>query len=436
MPVKDALGNTLRIHLAKWIVPGDGIVISDGAVATFGGKIVAVDQAKAIRLSFHGETIDHGTSVLLPPLVNAHCHLELSPLKWRLSPSSSFSSWVRALIEARSRILPHEWIPAVIDAARDLYESGVLGIGDVGNSHIVQLALEEGDFPPFSGILYREIIQPRGEAKDLHPFEIGPPGEKGNKAGAAITFGLSAHSAFSASSQVIVSAKAWDRAHRIPFQVHTAESPEEMEYLASGTGPIRGLLEDRGHHIPQDEIPGCSPVRYLYRLGVLDPETICVHAVHVDDEDVSILKRTGASVCLCPRSNLFLGVGIPPVERFVAAGIPFALGTDSLASNDTLSIFAEMASLASMAHTVPPGRILAAATEGGARAIGLLPTGADEGETHLAPIGRLAPGFRATFLAVRADGVQDGQVLEYLVQGVTRPDLVSWIDDFHRCDKS
>ncbi len=427
--MKDVPCHPLCIHRAEWIVPGDGIVISDGAVVTFGGKIVAAGAAKAIRLSYHGKTIDHGASVLIPPLVNAHCHLELSPLKWRLSPSSSFSSWVNSLVEARSRISPDEWLPAVMSAAKGLFEEGVLGIGDVGNLGIASRAMEKKDFPPFSGIFYREIIKPRGEPEDIKPFETGrfPKGKNG--AGAAISFGLSSHAVYSASSQVIIRTKAWDRERRIPFQIHTAESPEEMEFVVSGTGPILDLLEERGHCITREEIPGCSPVRYLYRLGVLDSDTVCVHAVHVDEGDLEILKRTGASVCLCPRSNLFLDVGIPQVERFAAAGIPFALGTDSLASNDTLSIFAEMSSLASLAPTVPPGCILTAATEHGARAIGLSEIGVDAGENHPAPMGRLDPGFRATFLAIRADGIRDGEVLEYLVHGVTGPDPVSWICD-------
>ncbi|MEF3168698.1 MAG: amidohydrolase family protein [Deltaproteobacteria bacterium] len=427
--MKDVPCPTLCIHRAKWIVPGDGIVISDGAVATFGGKIVASGQAKAILLSCHGETIDHGASVLIPPLVNAHCHLELSPLKWRISPSGSFSSWVRSLVDARSRISPDEWLPAVMSAAHGLFEGGVLGIGDVGNLGIASRALKEKDFPPFSGIFYREIIQPRGGPEDLQPFETGgfPKGENGARV--AISFGLSSHAVFSASSQVIIRTKAWDREHRIPFQIHTAESPEEMEFVLSGTGPILDLLKERGHRIAQEEIPGCSPIRYLHRLGVLDSNTVCVHAIHVDDDDLEILKKTGASVCLCPRSNLFLDVGIPQVERFAAAGIPFALGTDSLASNDTLSIFAEMSSLASLAPTIPPGRILTAATEHGARALGLSGPGLDAEEGRQAPIGRLDPGFRSTFLAIRADGIRDREVLEYLVQGVRGPDPVSWVGD-------
>lgn len=421
--------NPLCIHRAAWVVQKAGRIIPNGAVATFGGVIVATGTFDEMRPAYHGEVMDHGDSILCPALVNAHCHLELSPLKWRLTPSGSFAGWVRSLVAAKAMIQPQEWIPAITGAAKAMRDSGVIGICDVGNLGMVPaMAQDDPASVPFRGLLCHEIIQPLGDHPDLdHYNDMEKTFNAFTKDGERrFTLALSSHAVYSVSPPILVQVKEWDRKRGAPFQIHVAESFEEMEFLRSGMGPVRDLLEERGHWPLDHEIPGCSPVSFLDVLGLLDHDTVCVHGVHVNDADIEILARSGVTVCLCPRSNMFLGVGAPPVAKFLNAGVPLALGTDSLASNDTLSIFAEMSSLAAMAPHVPPEVIFHAATEAGARVI--FPSGKDE-LMEAKRFGTLDPGCVAEFLAISGERINGREILDYLVLGNIGNARISWVGD-------
>jgi cytosine/adenosine deaminase-related metal-dependent hydrolase len=392
------------------VVPVSRPPIENGAIATFEGKIVEVGPASELRSSYPAKIRNYGDSILCPALINTHSHLELSPLRCRLSPSGSFVDWVRALIKARDLIRPEEWEPAIYQAIKEMQQNGIIAVGDVGNLDIIPLFASRKDGAwPFSGVFFQELVCPipnGAEGKILlrPPFVKRRVNESMDIFGPSFHYALSAHAPYSVAPQVLKAIKAWDQDHGMPFPIHVAESEEEIEFLQSGRGPIRNLLEEKRHWPLNYDLPKASPVRYLEILGLLDKHTVCVHCVQVDRDDISILAKKGTSVCLCPRSNIFLGVGVPPVEELHASGIPLALGTDSLASNDQLSIFAEMASLSKLAPGLPPEAIFRAGTYGGARALGI------SGE-----LGSLAPGKAATFLAVASGPIGNRDVLEFLV---------------------
>jgi 5-methylthioadenosine/S-adenosylhomocysteine deaminase len=151
-------------------------------------------------------------------------------------------------------------------------------------------------------------------------------------------------------------------------------------------------------------------------MGVLDTRLLAAHAVQCRDEDLARLKARGTTVVTCPRSNAFVGAGDPPISRFYRAGVRVAIGTDSLASNDDLNLFAEMARMRALAPDLPASAIVASATTAGAAALGL-----DD------RLGTIEPGRQAALIAVALPpGVVD--VEEYLVSGIT-PDRVRWVDD-------
>jgi len=201
-------------------------------------------------------------------------------------------------------------------------------------------------------------------------------------------------------------------ARETPLSVHLGESAEEVEFLRTGRGPIRQLLERLGVWTDAWRVPAAGPVEYLRSLGYLRPGTLVVHGVQFDDEGLDGIRDAGAVLVTCPRSNVWVGAGSPPAARFYAAGIPVAIGTDSLASCATLNVFDELAELHRIAPAVAPARLLASATQVGANALGL---GAD--------FGSLAPGKRAALIAVPVPpSVVD--VEEYLVSGVRH---VQWV---------
>ncbi len=397
------------------MVPVSSAPIPDGAVATFGGRIVEVGAAGELSLRFHGPCVDHGDSILCPGLVNAHSHLELSPLKYRLHPTGSFTDWIRALLEGRNRIEPQELDQAVKQAMDEMDSGGIVAIGDVGNTDLVPEIASKNEQLPIQGIFFYEIICQKPDPKEMVNDWLSFT----ERASRSFNFAVSAHAPYTVSPEAIKVIKSVSRLRKRPFSVHVSESIDETELLTQKNGPLKKLLEERGHWPLPYDLPGISSISYLSSLNVLDSDTICVHCIHLNNEDMEAMAASQATACLCPRSNIFLGVGIPPAERLFAMGIPIAIGTDSLASNDRLSIFAEMASLVSMAPGLKPEAVFRAATHGGARALGV------QGD-----FGTLSRGKAAEFIAVNASGVKDNEIYDFLVSGCGGLDLdCCWIKD-------
>ena len=190
-----------------------------------------------------------------------------------------------------------------------------------------------------------------------------------------------------------------------PLTVHVGESPEEMEFLKTGTGPFRALLERLGVWDPAWRAPQCGPIEYLERCGYLTPGMLAVHGTHLSDGDLARLRDAGGVLVTCPRSNVWVGGGAPDASRFYQSGVQVAVGTDSLASAPNLHMTDELAALRRVAPGVPAARLIESATLIGARALGFD-----------ADYGAIAVGKRAVFAAVAIpSGVSD--VEEYLVGG-------------------
>lgn len=391
-----------RIHIAKWLVPVTSPPIENGAVAVFGNVIVSLGPKEQILAGHMGEIVDHGEVILAPSLVNAHSHLELSPLKWRLSPAGNFVQWVRALVEARNRLDSEDWTHAITAARKEMIKNGTKVVGDVGNQDLVPLMAAETEEWGLSGYFFHEMLCPlERDAKDMgarladsrEEFIINnlytPLRRELASEQEGFRYALSAHAPHTVAPSLIQSVVEWNRRNNAPFSIHVAESPEEMEFYKTGDGPMKALFEERGYWPLDHTISAGSPIGQLDSLGVLGPDTICVHCVHVDPHDLDIIAARGASICLCPRSNIFLGVGTANPEKMVKRGINICIGTDSLASNDKLSIFSEMDSLR-QACRLDPGEIFHAATMGGATALGV-----DKW------FGSLEPGKSGDFLAIK-----------------------------------
>jgi cytosine/adenosine deaminase-related metal-dependent hydrolase len=198
----------------------------------------------------------------------------------------------------------------------------------------------------------------------------------------------------------------------LPTSIHVAEDPDEIALLADGGGRWPAVLAALGVD-PASRVPRQSPLAYLDALGAFDAPVppLLVHMVHASAADLRIAHRAGSTVVLCPRSNLHIGGRLPDVEALIAAGIPLALGTDSLASVPDLSLFAEMATLRAHFPSVPVARWLDAATRGGAQAL------------RFSSCGSFAPGKRPGVLDVLLGEADDP--FETMVRTPTPP--LRWI---------
>ncbi len=195
--------------------------------------------------------------------------------------------------------------------------------------------------------------------------------------------------------------------HNLPLAIHISESAAESDFIFDSSGPLAtDFYPFVGWERYLTPPRRCSSTELLDRHGLLTPATLAVHCVHLNLADAKTLKERGVSIALCPRSNERLDVGRAPVALFKKLGIPLALGTDSLASNDSLSLWDEMRfALDAFPHDLSPADIFRMVTIGGAAALGIS-----------AACGSLEVGKRADFQVVgNVVGTEDG-LLERLVQ--------------------
>ena len=364
--------NPQRIfHKASHILPINSSPIYDGIVVLENGTISDVGPAEAILQAYNPvqktSLVDHGEGAIFPCLVNVHTHLELSCLSGKVSPKADFFGWIKELIQARQRCSQEEVEEGVLCSIKELLKEGTGLVGDVSNTGSSILPLRKSNL---IGRVFIEAIgfcpQKEGENQrfikslvDLMPFE-----KKG------ITLSFAAHSPYTVSSRYFQWLHNSFMFKDNPFSIHLAESSEETIFLSQGSEKIESLLREKDAWDPEWVPPRKTPVAYLFQQGMLGPQTICVHMVQVCEKDIDILRRTKSYVCLCPRSNHNLGVGLAPVEKFLRKGIPLCLGTDSLTSNTDLSLWKEMMYLKKTVPSIPSAQILKMATLQGAMALG------------------------------------------------------------------
>lgn len=397
-------------YRAAWIVPIASPPLCDGWIGVEHGRIAAVGHEAA----GNGSDVDLGRVALLPGLVNAHTHLELSYLRDQVPPAEAFVPWVRAIMAAR-RQRPDPQADEIIDGVRagidEAVRCGTALVGDISNSLVTYAPLTES---VLGGVVFYELI--RFNAPDPTDFveqacrriDALPPGDR-------VRSSLAAHAPYSVAPLVFRAIRhALDGRPFLACSVHLCEGREETEFIETGGGEWRRFLEMVGSWDPTWIPPGVSPVRFLDEAGFLDARMLAVHGVQMTDEDLARLAAHGSTLVTCPRSNAHTGAGDPPVARFYASGVPIGVGTDSLASTVDLNVFSELAALRRLAPDVPAARLLESATIVGAKALGFD-----------ADYGTLEPGKRDRILAVRIpDGVTD--VEEYLVSGI-EPRQLFWL---------
>lgn len=355
------------LHRARLVVPVTQPAIENGAVAVAEGVILDVGPFQSLRRLWpEAQLCEQDETALIPALVNAHAHLDLSGLAGQVQANGGMAQWIRGLLAAREQLNAGQLELARTQALSSMRSLGTGIVGDISSSVSFIQANAQGMPLTFTFVELLGLHTHSLEAA----FGRFPESVRHAVANGHEGVSLAAHAPYTASAALIRAVKTWGSARRRTVSIHAAESEEETLFLLTGRGPLRDLLEERGMDPSRWQPPGCGAVTYLDRLGFLDPLSLCVHVVQASDEEIHLLRRSGAGVCLCPRSNLFLGHGLPPVGRFLQAGIPCGLGTDSLASNDDLNLFQEMAVLMDRCG-IGSNTALAMATIHGARSLGV-----------------------------------------------------------------
>ncbi len=387
----------LILHRAHWVLPVVIPPIHDGAVARRGETIVDVGPAHDVRSRHPGaETVDLGEAILLPGLVNAHTHLSLTALAGAAPRGTGFLDWLGYTAQA-ARALDADAVRRSVCAGLD--ESFRLGTALVGDIATRTEGVEDIlAHPVMRARIFFEslgVSEPRARERldDAKRRALALRDEAAARGLDRVRAGLSPHAPYSVWPSHWSEAAAFARAHDLLWSSHIAESPDEVEFLTRGTGPLRDYLVALGVWDGTFPVPGRPAIDLLTDTAALDERALLVHAIHLDEEAIARIAASGASVCLCPRSNAYLGLPPPPVEVLMRHGTKLCLGTDAKASNDDLSVWAEMRALGRIAPHIPARRLVEMATSSGARALGF---------SGLA--GTIRPGDRSPLLTVKSNG--------------------------------
>lgn len=350
-------------YRAKTIIPVPGKTenLDDGLIFLKNNKIIEVGKYNQVKRHYSSPITDLGSVTVIPGLINSHTHLELSHLQGQTIQGQGFEKWVKSLIR-----LPLKRVDSVSlqKARQEIISSGTIALGDV-SGHNPQKMIS---FLQDSGLYYRLFLEFIGFKKISSDKIQWPKGLSANK---YPQISLSGHALYSTHPRTLQQTKSWTSQNQQPYVIHLAEHPGEVELLTTGRGKFAKML--KSSLLPKNFVPPeMSPVAYADSLGLLDQNTLAIHCVQVSLKDIKILKKRQTTVCLCPRSNQYIGVDRAPWEDMLKAGIPLCLGTDSLASNFDLNLWAEVRHLLKDKKTeVPLSLIVSFLTLNPARALGL-----------------------------------------------------------------
>jgi aminodeoxyfutalosine deaminase len=395
----------MRALHADAIVLGDGAPVVDGAVIIDPiGTIVAVGSAVDVLPLHAGVTVERVRGVVLPGLVNAHTHLELSALRGSVPGGAGFVPWVEQLIGVRNEVQPADDADAIERAMDELDASGTVAVGEVTNSLAAVAGLARRGVV---GCIFHEVfgVERRPLLERLAALPRMVEERLGAWPSSELAYAPSPHTLYTTHADVVRQLLQQGAERGVRLSLHLAEHASERRFLEHGDGPIAGWYEAR-LRLRRDllEWPRQSPVAFADSLGALAPNVLAVHLTDARPEELELVARRGSPVVLCPRSNLFIETRLPPLLAIRAAGITPGLGTDSLASNASLDVLMEARALADRFPTVPATALVTMATWGSARAIGR------------SDVGRIARGARPGLFAI--DGEPGGDACSFVLRNV------------------
>ena len=393
-----------RLYCARWVLPISSPAIGDGAIAVAGDRIISVGPRSTLREQFPEATIrDLGDSAIIPGLVNAHSHLELTAMRGFLeNESADFFAWLKKLTGARlERLTADDLNVSAAWGASEAARAGVTCVADASDSALQSMnALRDTGL---RGIVFQESFgpDPRLANENFEKLKSKIAGLRERET-SLVKCGASPHAPYSVCGPQLEMISRFALDEKLPLMMHAAETEMEVALLRDGSGPFADGLRNRGI---EWRAPGLSTIQYLDACGVLETTPLLAHCIHVDEADLETIKQTEARVAHCPKSNAKLGHGVAPFEKMVAKAIAVGLGSDSVASNNTCDLLEEARFALLLArseradkdgegnHRLSCDDVLHAATLGAARALGLA-----------GQIGELKEGLQADFAVVSLDG--------------------------------
>jgi cytosine/adenosine deaminase-related metal-dependent hydrolase len=406
----------MKLYLSKFMIPISQGPIENGALVVSQGRIQDCGNAGEMRQKYpKAESVECGDSVILPGLVNAHCHLELHDAAPYDAESFStpigepvFIHWLIHLSKYQDVLKPEEKRSGIQKGLKELKADGVTTVGD--------LTTYEGALPCYqeSGLrivtypevmnLNRKISQERFELALAYVDEVMALDHP------KIRAGLAPYAPYTLSKNLLKIFYQHIKQLQISLQIHSSESFAEMEFFYDSKGDVANILFPYigwGENLPPAHQK--TPIQFLNDIEFLRVKPALAGCVHLGPTDLALIANSGSSVIHCPRSNETLNVGRAPLRKILSQKIPVALGSECRASNQSLSIWEEMGAARDLeTDGEPPNseELLKMATLGGARALNL-----DK------EIGSLEKGKWADFIVLKSpEGALISNLLDLVVQ--------------------
>lgn len=358
---------------ARVVLPVARPPIDDGAVWISGNRIRSVGRWRDLDVSAGEPVQDLGDAILLPGLVNAHCHLDYTDLAGEIPATRRFTDWIKSITTTKAGKLYADFAQSWLRGAQMLLRTGTTTVADI--EVVPELLPEVWQATPLRVFSFLEMtgVKSRREPRLVLDEAVRKieslPGSRGGA-------GLSPHAPYSTRPELLRLSAAAAREKGLRLVTHVAESDLEFEMFAHGRGEMFDWLQRN-----ERDMSDCglgSPLQHLERHGYLADNLLAVHVNYLAPGDAALLGQRGVNVAHCPRSHAFFQHRRFPWEELAAAGVNVCLGTDSLASVTKtrgrpmeLNLFAEMQSFAAAHSDVTPETIVRMATINGARALGL-----------------------------------------------------------------
>ena len=405
---------------ARIVLPVTAPPLEDGAVLISRGRIEAVGRWSDLRAAVRGPTTDLGEVLLLPGLVNAHCHLDYTHFAGRLRPPRTFSDWIKSLLALKAEWAYSDFAASWLAGTRQLLESGTTTVANIES--VPELLTDCRSATP---LRVHSFLEMTGVRSGRNPGAIVHETLRAI-AGLAVEgggFGLSPHAPYSTTPPLLALTAEVAARENWRTTTHVSESEAEFEMFMFRRGPMFDWLESQR---PMEDCGLGSPIQHLERCGLLGPRHLAVHVNYLWHGDASRLARAGAHVVHCPQSHAYFGHRRFPRTELEEAGVNVCLGTDSLASTrpprtgpPQLSMLAELREFIGRDATLSPEAALEYATVRAARALGL------EGRA-----GELSAGAHADCVALPyAGGVRESAAAVIAHEGPVTATLIGgrWI---------
>lgn len=354
----------IKYFSANYILPVSSEPVKDGVVAVSEqGEIIKIydrDSAESIK-----EPIDYHEGVIVPGFVNSHCHLELSHLHKKIPYGKGLLPFLKTVLKERGAS-DAGVLQAMKKADKAMFDNGIVAVGDISNNSLSKTVKED------SSIYYHTFVEMVGFDPEKAD-EVFKSGLAVKEEFYPLPASITPHSPYSVSKELFKYFRTYSEEKENIFSVHNQETEEENKLYRYKTGGFLQFYESLGLDVGFFKPQARNSVQSVIPLLPKNQKILLVHNTYTSLKDIYFVRRFGRDVtwCFCPNANLNIENRLPKLEMFLPHDFNILLGTDSLASNDKLSILSELKTLGKHFPSIPLTTTIKWATLNGAKFLGI-----------------------------------------------------------------